>query len=154
MQVQQDVRRRYCNHLTSCHQVSGYWKKAGTPKTPSTGARSVHSPTHGIYSPLAVNSPNNVYKLISRTTNCWLYSNISQILLLYKVWGFYYKFDSMKSLGVYYWHVKMPRCGCVEHGLEYITFHVQKHIAHLAACSEPPLVGDAPLGTPTFLKLA
>ena len=29
-----------------------------------------------------------------------MYSNISQILLLYKTWGFYNKFDSTKSLGV------------------------------------------------------
>ena len=39
----------------------------------------------------------------------------------------------MKSLGECYWYVKMPRCGCVEHGLEYITFYVKKHIVHLAA---------------------
>ena len=32
----------------------------------------------------------------------------------------------MKSLGVYYWYVKMPR---------YFLLYVQKHIAHLAACS-------------------
>ena len=44
----------------------------------------------------------------------------------------------MKSLGVYYWYVKIPRCGYVEHGLEYFTFYVQKHIAHSAACSGPP----------------
>ena len=41
----------------------------------------------------------------------------------------------MKSLGVYDWYIKMPRCGNVEHGLEYFTSDVQKHIAHLAACS-------------------
>ena len=40
---------------------------------------------------------------------------------------------TMKSLGVCYWYIKMPQCGCVEHGLEYTTFYVQKHIAHLAA---------------------
>ena len=39
--------------------------------------------------------------------------------------GYYNKFDSMKSFGVYYWYVKMPRCGCVQHGSEYITFYVQ-----------------------------
>ena len=38
----------------------------------------------------------------------------------------------MKSLGVCYWYVKMPQCGCVEHGLAYTTFYVQKHRAHLA----------------------
>ena len=64
--------------------------------------------------------------------------NISQILPLYKVWRHYNKFDSMKSLVVYYWQVKMTRCGCVEHGLEYFTFHVQKHIEHLATCSGHP----------------
>ena len=44
----------------------------------------------------------------------------------------------MKSLGVYYWYIKMAQCGYVEHGLEYFPFYVQKHIAHLAACSGPP----------------
>ena len=43
---------------------------------------------------------------------------------------------------------------CVEHGLKYIMFYVQKHIPHLAACSGPPLVRDGPLGMPTFVKLA
>ena len=39
----------------------------------------------------------------------------------------------MKSLRLCYWYVKMPRYGCVEHGLEYITVYVQKHIAPLVA---------------------
>ena len=43
----------------------------------------------------------------------------------------------MESLGVYYWYVKMLRCGYVEHGLEYFSFYLQKHIVHLAACSGP-----------------
>ena len=43
----------------------------------------------------------------------------------------------MKSLGVYYWYVKKSRCGGVAYGSEYITFYVQRHIAHLAACSKP-----------------
>ena len=60
----------------------------------------------------------------------------------------------MKSLGVYYGYVKMPRCGYVEHGLENFSFCFQKHIAHLAACPKPPLVRDGPLGVPTFLKFA
>ena len=58
----------------------------------------------------------------------------------------------MKSLGVCYWSVKMPRCECEEHGLEYITFYVQKHIAHLAVCSWPQLVCDGPLGAAAFVK--
>ena len=39
----------------------------------------------------------------------------------------------MKSVGVCYWYVTMSRCGCVEHGLQWITSYVQKHIIHLAA---------------------
>ena len=61
---------------------------------------------------------------------CRLYSNISQILLLYKVWVYYNKFDSIESL-VYIADMSMPQSGCVEHGLEYITFYVQEHIAHV-----------------------
>ena len=49
-------------------------------------------------------------QFISRTTNCRLYSNISQ----------------------------NAKVRCVEHELEYITFYVQKHIAYLAASSGPP----------------
>ena len=60
----------------------------------------------------------------------------------------------MMSLTVYYFYVKMPRCRWVEHGLEYITFYVQKYIAHSLACSGPPLICDGPLGTPEFVKLA
>ena len=59
----------------------------------------------------------------------------------------------MKSLGVYYLNVKMPRCGCVEHGLEYIAFYVQSY-AHLKACSGHPLVRNGQLGAPAFVKLA
>ena len=82
------------------------------------------------------------------TTNCRLYSNISQILLLYKTWRHYNKFYSMKSLEVYYWCFKIPQCRYMEHGLKHITSHVQKHIAPLAMCYNPPLVRDEPLGTP------
>ena len=60
----------------------------------------------------------------------------------------------MKSFGVYYCFVKMSRCGFMEHGLDYFSFYVQKHLAHLAACSGPPLVPDELLGVPVFLKLA
>ena len=45
----------------------------------------------------------------------------------------------MKPLGVCYWYVKVSRCGCVEHGLEYITFHVQNYIVHLAALFWSPV---------------
>ena len=79
-------------------------------------------------------------------TNCRLYSHISQILMLYKTWGYYIKFDSTISLGVYYWCVRMTQC-------VYITFYVQNHIAVLAMCYNPSLVRDKPLGAPAFMKL-
>ena len=49
-----------------------------------------------------------------------MYSNISQILLLYKTWQYYNKFDSTKSVGVHYRCVKIPQCGYMEHGLKDI----------------------------------
>ena len=80
---------------------------------------------------LAVISPNNVNWLIRRTTNVRLYSNISQILLLYKVSGYYNKFDSAKWLG---YITDMSKChdACGwSMDLEYITRYVQKQIAHI-----------------------
>ena len=71
------------------------------------------------------------------TTNCRLYSNISQILLLYKTWGCYNKFAFTKSLGVCHWCVKIPQYGYMEHGLKHIKFYVQKHIVSLAMCIFP-----------------
>ena len=60
----------------------------------------------------------------------------------------------MKYLWVYYWYVKMPWCGCVEHGLKCITFYVKKYTQHLAGTSGPPLLCDGPLGAPAFVKIA
>ena len=59
----------------------------------------------------------------------------------------------MKSLGVYYWYVKLPQCRYMEHGLEYITSYVEKHIAPLAICYNPWLVFDKPPGAPAFVRL-
>ena len=53
----------------------------------------------------------------------------------------------MKSFGVYYWYVKMPQWGCVQHGIEYIMFYVQKHIAYLSACPGPRWFETAARGT-------
>ena len=82
-----------------------------------------------------------------------MYSHISQLLLLYKMWRYYNKFDSTKSLGVYYWCVKIPQCKYMENGLKYITFYVQKHIVHLVMYYDTLLVHDKPLGAPTLVKL-
>ena len=48
----------------------------------------------------------------------------------------------------------MPLCWCVDHAVEYITFYVQKHKAHLVSWSGTPLVRHGPLGAPVFVKLA
>ena len=72
------------------------------------------------------------------TTNCQFYSNISQILLLCKTSGNYNKFDSMKSLKVYHWYVKIPQSRYMEHGLKDIKCYVQKHIAPWALLLKSP----------------
>ena len=48
-----------------------------------------------------------------------MYSNISQILLPYKTWRYYNKFDSAKSLVVCYLCAKIQEYGYMEHGLKY-----------------------------------
>ena len=82
-----------------------------------------------------------------------MYSNISQILLLYKTWWYYNKFACTKSLGACYWCVTIPQCGFMEHGLKHITFYVQKHIAALVTCYNPALVRNKQLGAPASVKL-
>ena len=87
------------------------------------------------------------------TNNYWLHSIISQVLLLYKTWGYHNKFDSTESLWVYYWYVKIPQCRYMENGIKYNRFYVQKYIAHLCMCYDPPLVHDKPPGALIFVKL-
>ena len=82
-----------------------------------------------------------------------VYSNISQILLLYLT-RYHNKFDSMKSLGVCYCYVKIPHFGYIKHRSEHITCYVKKHMALLGVCSGHPLVHDQPLGTPAFPRVA
>ena len=86
-------------------------------------------------------------------TNCQLYSNISQILRLYKTCGYQNKFDSTKSLEVCYRCVIIPQSGYMDHGLKHIMFYVKKHRALLTMCHNPALVCDRPLGAPTSVKL-
>ena len=100
---------------------------------------------HNYFSPSG-EQPKQCISAYKSETNCWLYSDISQILLLYETWEYYNKFDSTKSLRVCYWYVKISQCGKMEHGLEYIMFYVEKHIAPLAVCCGPLLVHDKPLG--------
>ena len=72
------------------------------------------------------------------TTHCRLYNNISQILLQYKTWRYYSKFDFTKSLGVCCRCVKLPQCGYMEHGLKDTVFYVQKHTNTLHSCHNFP----------------
>ena len=98
-----------------------------------------------IFSPSGEQPKWHLFPYYIMTNNCRFYSNISWILLLHKTWGNYNKFNFTKSLRVYYWHVKMPQCGYMEHGLKDIKCSVQKHIAPWAICYNSPLVCDQPL---------
>ena len=82
-----------------------------------------------------------------------MYSNISQVLLLYKTWRHYNKCGSTKSFRVYYWYVKIRQCRYMGHGLKYITFYVQKHVAPLPFCYNLLLVRNNPLGAHAFVRL-
>ena len=42
----------------------------------------------------------------------------------------------MKSLWVFYGYVRMPRCGCVEHGLEYTVEPIWKGQENLTKVAE------------------
>ena len=53
----------------------------------------------------------------------------------------------------YIWCVIIPQCWYMEHGLKYITFYFQKHIAPLTMCYNPLLVCNKLLGAPAFVKL-
>ena len=87
------------------------------------------------YFPLVVSSSNNIsaHKSEQPTAGCIAISH--KYCCYIKHGGI---ITNLKFLGVCYWYVKMPQCRCVEHGLQYITFYVQKHIAPLAVCSGPP----------------
>ena len=48
---------------------------------------------------------------------------------------------------------KYHKAGILSMDYDYITFYVQKHIAPLAKCYNPPLVRDKPLGVPAIVNL-
>ena len=73
-----------------------------------------------------------------------MYSNISQILLVYKMWEYYNKFTSMKSFRGILLMCQIQQCGYMEHALKSITFYVQKHITLLTMYYNPPLVHNEP----------
>ena len=83
------------------------------------------------------------------TTNFRLYNNISQILLLYKTWGYYNKFYSTKSLRVYYWYVKILQW----HGVWIKKCCLLCSKTYGAMDYNPLLLCDIPLRAPTFVRL-
>ena len=58
---------------------------------------------------------------------------------------------TLRNLWGHCLYVKIPCCGYMEHGLEYITFYVHKHMTSLAICSGFPLVRDGPIRAPWFV---
>ena len=67
--------------------------------------------------------------------------------MLYKSRGCHNKFDSMKSLRVYYCYFKISQCRYMEHGLKDINFY-----APWAICYNFPIVYDKPPGPPAFVR--
>ena len=71
-----------------------------------------------------------------------------------KHWGDYNKFDSMKSLRVCCWYVRIPQCGYMEHGLKDVVFLCSKYTySAMSNCYNALLVHDMPLWAPAFLGL-
>ena len=64
---------------------------------------------HKDFSPSSVQLEHRKISSSVITTHCRLYSSVSQTLMLYKIWRYYNKFDSTKSLVVCYRCVKIPQ---------------------------------------------
>ena len=52
--------------------------------------------------------------------------------------GYYNKFDPTKSIGAYYWYVKIPQLGYVGHELKCIASYVKKHSNSSSLLQLPP----------------
>ena len=52
----------------------------------------------------------------------------------------------------YYWYVKIPQCGYMEHGLKDIAFYVQKHIRTRAVCHNFLCFATSHLGAPASVR--
>ena len=91
-----------------------------------------------------------------RTTNCRLYSNISQILLLCKTWGYYNKFDIIKPFRGCYRYVKRKyhNAGTGIYWAWIRIYYVLCYYSAFRGLFWSPLVCDKPLEVPPFVKLA
>ena len=58
----------------------------------------------------------------------------------------------MKSMGSYYWYVKIPQCRYMEYGSKDIALYVQKHMKLRAVCQNFPLLRDKLLGAPASVR--
>ena len=72
------------------------------------------------------------------TTNCGLYSNISQILLLYKTWGYHNNFDFTRSSGACYDVSKYHNAGIWSMDYRYCilcskTYNTSRSLSQLLA---------------------
>ena len=79
-------------------------------------------------------------------------SNISQILLVNKNMRILQQIWFPEIPGVYYWYIKIPQYGYIEHGLD-VTFYVQKLTAPRVICYNPLLVHNKTLEAPAFVRL-
>ena len=90
------------------------------------------------YFSLAVSTRTAYISLYAEQSTASFITIFHKYCFSYKVLGYYNKFDSMKSVGVYYWYVKMTRCGCVRHGIGYFSYYVKKTYSALG-CLYCPL---------------
>ena len=82
-------------------------------------------PFHKDFSPSGEQFELHKLAYIVITIHCRLYSNILQIMLLYKTWRCYSKFHSTKSLGVRYRCVKLSLCDDWENIYTLSYYHHQ-----------------------------
>ena len=117
------------------------------------GHLSLNSPISQRYFPWqwAVRTPQISSWVI--TTHCRLYSNISQILLLYKTWQYYIKFD-YEIIGGTLLMCQNTTMGVNGASIIRYSIYVQKHITPCTVASviTSLLVHDKLLGTPTSVK--
>ena len=73
--------------------------------------------------PLTLNSPNNVLLISQNNQLLVVYFTFHKYSCYIKRWGITTNLNIWNPLG---YVIDMPRCECVEHGLEYVTFYVPK----------------------------
>ena len=75
------------------------------------------------------------------------------MLLVYKTWGYYNKFDSTKFVGDITDICQNTTIPVLYAWIKYIAFYVQKPVATRVVCYNFPLLHEKLLGPPTFVEL-